>query len=189
MKIVLHGKLKAAFGDSLQIHADSVEDAIRGLTTQIPEWPGDMLIDVPGFDTIDKLSAKTDAGEIHLIPAMMGGGGKFGSILLGAALIGLSFIPGAQAGTLLLGKFASGVLASGIGMVISGAIGLFMKAPSISRSNDPPASKYLGVNKNTTEIGTPVKLAWGRIPPYGHYLSIQSNSDNMVHAVWPTNPT
>lgn len=187
MKIVLHGKLKAAFGDDFQIHADSVEDAIKALSTQVADWPEEMLIEVPGFDTVEKLSSYTDADEIHLIPALMGGGGKIGSILIGAALVAAAFIPGL--GTVAGVALKTVFLTMGASMVLNGVMSLFMKAPSVSRSNDPDASKYLGLNKNTTAIGTPIKLAWGEIPVAGHYLSLQSNSDNIVYAVWPANPT
>ena len=185
MKIVLHGKLKEAFGDSFQIYADSVEDALRAISTQTPDWPEDLLIDVPGFDTVEKLKAKTDAEEIHLIPAIMGGGGKFGQIIIGAALIAFAVFNPLGSSALIV-NFA---LAAGTSMALSGIMQLFMKAPKISRSNDPAASKYLGLNKNTTAIGTPIKLAWGTIPPGGHYLSIQSNADNLAHATWPTTPS
>lgn len=189
MKVCLHGTLRR-YGDSFDLEVETVADAITALSSQLPDWPRDMLLDVPGYDTLEKINARTDAEEIHVIPAVFGGGGKFGSIILGAALIGLSFIPGAgPAGTLLLGKYASAAMVAGATMVLNGVVGLFMKAPSISRENDPEASKYLGLNKNTTAIGTPITLAWGRIPPKGHYLSLQSNADTLVHAVWPTNPT
>ena len=102
MKVHLHGQLATLCGPTHTVDADCVEDAIRALSLQIKEWPREMLIDVPGFETVERLTAKTDIEEIHLLPSVFGGGGKFGSIILGVAMIGLSLIPGAQPGTLLL---------------------------------------------------------------------------------------
>lgn len=189
MKLHLHGKLKSLYGDSVCVDAETVEDALRAVSLQLPDWPSDVLIDVPGYDTVKFLTARTDAEEIHLVPSMYGGGGKFGSIILGAALIAIAIINPGIGGMILSQAGTSLFLSIGASLVLSGVMGLFMKAPKIDRSNDPEASKYLGLNKNTTKIGTPIKLAWGIIPPDGHYLSIQSNSNKLVNAVWPTTPT
>lgn len=165
------------------VQARTVADAIEGLSTQLPDWPRDLRIDVPGFDTDELLFAPTDLTEIHLVPAMFGGGGKFLNIIVGIALIGISFIPG-------IGTALSPILLSaGVGMLLGGVMALFMKAPSISKSNDPPASKYFGINDNTTESGTPITMAYGRINLFGHWLSLQSDADNLVIGTFPGTPT
>lgn len=192
MKIIPYGSI-SHYGE-LDIEAETVADAIEGWSCQVglDQVPlfQKMVIDVVGFDTEEKLFAKTDVKVIHLLPSMFGGGGAFGKILLGAALIGLSLIPGGVVGTMLLGKFALGVMAAGIGMVLSGVMQIFMKAPTVSKSDDPEASKYLGSGTNTTEIGTLIPKGYGRMLLGGHYLSIQVNSNDMVHGVFPdTVPT
>lgn len=194
MQIKLHGIFKEAYPGDYEIQADTIAEAIEGWSRQVAFYehlPYDQrpVVRVVGCDDIDKLYEKTEQIEIHLVPAMMGGGGKFGSILIGAALIGLSFIPGAQAGTLLLGKFATGVLAAGIGMVLSGVMGLFIKAPSVSKSKDPDASKYLGLSNNTTAIGTPIAICYGEVPVEGHVLALNVDATDMVTGTFPTNPT
>lgn len=193
MKIKLHGIFKEAYPGDFEIEADTVADAIEGWSRQVKfyehlSYEYRPVVRVVGFDDYDSLYEKTEQNEIHLVPAMMGGGGKFGSILIGAALIGLSFIPGAQAGTLLLGKFATGVLATGIGMVLSGVMGLFIKAPSVSKANDPEASKYLGLSNNTTAIGTPIAICYGEVPVDGHVLTLNVDATDMVTGTFPANP-
>jgi predicted phage tail protein len=114
---------------------------------------------------------------------MYGGGGKFGQIILGAALIGAAFIPGLGQ---IAGVAVSSILFSaGASMALTGISQLFMKAPTVDKSSDPPASKYLGNNKNTTVIGTLITMAWGRIKLTGHWLSVQVDSNDLVTTSFP----
>lgn len=194
MKIKLHGIFKEAYPGDYEIQADTVAEAIEGWSRQVGfyehlTYEFRPIVRVVGFDTYDSLYEKTEQKVIHLVPAMMGGGGKFGSILIGAALIGLAFIPGAAPASLLLGKFATGVLAAGIGMVLSGVMGLFIKAPSVSKSKDPDASKYLGLSNNTTAIGTPIAICYGEVPQQGHVLALNVDATDMVTGTFPANPT
>lgn len=178
MRLILHGQLRDLYGEYAEIETDRVADALEGWSRQMPNFPRKLLVDVVGFDTEEKLRAVTDVKEVHLIPAMFGGGGKFGSIILGAVVV--------VAGVLLLSTpFGIPLIVSGATMVLSGVVGLFMKAPTLSKANDPAASKYLGLNRNTTAIGTPITMAWGRTLQAGHFLSLQSQSDSLVHGVFP----
>lgn len=187
MKIHLHGELQDRYGDVFEIQARSAADAIEGLSRQLPDWPSELLIDVVGFETIDKLHAELEASEIHLVPAMFGGG-AVGKILIGVALIAFVFLaPGL--GIVLSQTLAGAILGTGIGLALGGVMQLFMKAPSISKSEDPPASKYFGINSNTAESGTNITLAYGRINLFGHWLSLQSDSDNLVIGTFPETPT
>ena len=136
-----------------------------------------------GFDTKEKLNEKTDIAELHLVPAMFGGGGSFGRILIGAALIAASFIPGiGQAVQIAL-------LSAGIGMAVGGVMDMFMKQPTVSKSNDPPASKYLGSGQNTTAIGTIIGMGGGRMLVGGQFMSIQVDSSELVYGTFPTTIT
>lgn len=181
MKLVLHGTLRDRFGESVEIETDTVADALEGWSRQAMSGER-MVVEVIDFDTDEKLHAKTDVDEVHVIPAMYGGGGKFMSIIVGAiqVVVGILLLPSAIGVALIV---------SGATMVLMGIVNLFMKAPSVSKSDDPPASKYLGLNKNTVDIGTPITLAGGTIELFGHWLSIQSDSDKLVVGSFPTNPT
>lgn len=189
MKIVLHGTLREQFGSSFDIQTSTPADAIEGLSRQLPNWPRELVIDCVGFDTEEKLRAPTDKAEIHLMPRMYGGGGKWGTILLGAALIGASFlIPGsgiALFGIASLHISAGMVFMMGASLMLAGVSQLFMKAPTSDKSADPPPSKYLGNSKNTTAIGTLITMAWGRIKLPGHWLSVQVDSSDLVTTSFP----
>lgn len=188
MRLIFHGQLRELYGPEAVMHADTVASAVEGFSRQNADWPKDMLVEVVGYDRPELL--KEHAEEIHLMPAMCGGGGKFGSILLGAAMVGLTFLPGA--GQLLqgimIGLKSSLIIAGGM-LMLQGVMGLFMKAPKMKKNQDPEASKYLGINKNTTEIGTPITMAWGQINLSGHWLSLQSDSTNLSYGSFPVNPT
>jgi predicted phage tail protein len=181
VKIVLHGLLKEQF-EGCEIKADTVADAIEGWSRQcgLAEIPAALrpVIEIVDFDTAESLVEKTDVTEIHLVPAMFGGKGGFGQILIGAALIGLSF-------TGVGAALSAGLMAAGIGMAIGGVMSMFMKAPSVGASQDPEPSKYLGSNGNTTQIGTLIGKGYGRFKGGGQYLSIQVNSQDMVFGSFP----
>lgn len=150
-----------------------------------------MIIEAVGFETEAKLYAPTESKEVHLIPAMHGGGG-IGKILLGVALIAAVVLMPASAfaiGSLAGSTVAGAVLGMGLGLVLGGIMQLFMKAPTVSKSEDPAASKYLSSGKNTTAFGTPIIMAWGRVKLFPHWLSIQVNSNNMVYGTFPASPT
>jgi predicted phage tail protein len=190
MQIKLYGKFAQDYPGEYIIEAENVAEAIDGWSRQVgfydhllvQERPVARIVD---FDTPKALLEATEQKVIHLVPAMMGGGGNFGKILIGAALIAVALTNPFSAGVLV----TSALLSAGIGMTLGGVMGLFMKAPSISKSNDPDASKYLGLSNNTTEIGTPIAFRIGRVPVSGHVLALNVDSSDMVSGTFPTSPT
>lgn len=183
MRLILHGELRRRYGTHFDFQARSVGEAVEGLSRQLPDWPRELLIEIPGFSSEEALQETTDVREVHLVPAMFGGG-AVGRILVGIVLIVASFvIPGLSAAV------AAALIATGISMTLGGIMALFMKAPSTSKSEDPPPSKYFGVNDNTAESGTPITLAYGRINLFGHWLSLQSDADKLVQGTFPASPT
>jgi len=180
MRLIFYGDLRNRFGTEVTMQANTVAEALEGFSRQV-DWPSDTLVEVVGFDTEDKLQSAAE--EVHIMPSLRGGGGKFGSIIMGALMVAVAFIPGV--GTAL----STSLLLSGGLMVAQGIVGLFMKAPKMGKNEDPEASKYLAANKNTTAVGTPITMAWGRIDLAGHWLSLQSDSNNLSYGVFPANPT
>lgn len=188
MKIILHGILAERFGREYEIITNRPADAIEGLSRQLPDWPRDLPIDVLDFPTYELLHEETTVTEIHLVPAMHGGGGV-GKIVLGVALIVTAafILPAAIAGATIVAGMTVGaaMFMVGVSLVLMGVSQLFMKAPTIDKSDDPPASKYLGINKNTATIGTLIPYAYGRMKIAGHWLSIQVNSNSLVTTSFP----
>lgn len=181
MKIIFHGRIADTFGREFEIQSNVPAEALEGLIRQLPGWDRGLVVDVLGFDTEEALRAPTDLNEIHVMPSMFGGGGV-GKIIIGAVLIVAGIvamtIPGGQA-------IGMGLISFGASLALAGVTELMMKAPSVDKSSDPPASKYLGINKNTAAIGTLIIMAWGRIKLSGHWLSLQSDSSDLVTASFP----
>lgn len=180
MRLIFHGVLRELYGVSAVMKVDSVAEAIEGFSRQQPDWPRNTLISAVGFDTPEKLAENSK--EVHLMPALVGGGGKYIKIAIGTALIVASFVVPA-------GPWTPIMQSAGVALFMSGVMGFFNKAPKLKGSDDPEASKYLGINRNTTAVNTPITLAWGQIDLAGHWLSLQSDSTNLSHGSFPANPT
>lgn len=188
MLIKLHGIFAQDFGPEYRIEADTIGEAIEGLTRQLGFY-GDRPIEqrptvrVLGVDDPKQLYEKTEQSEIHLVPAMIGGGGV-GKIIAGAALIAFAvFNPLGIASALVL----SAIMSVGATLVLSGAMQLFMKAPEISKgSADPEASKYFGLSDNTVNIGTPIPIQYGRGPATGHVLALNVDAKDLIYGNFPT---
>lgn len=185
MRLIFHGELRRLYGEAVDMCAATIADAIEGFSRQQENWPRKLRVVVAGHPTEASLYESPD--EVHLMPSLSGGSGKFGSIILGAALIGAAIIFAPAAGV-FGSALTSSLFVSGALMVAQGVVGLFLKAPSIGKNADPDASKYLGINTNTTEIGTPIIMAWGRCNLAPHWLSLQSDSTNLSYGVFPANP-
>lgn len=183
MLIKLHGIFAERYGKEHRIEAESVADAIEGFTRQV-NFFGDLSLEerpvarVAGFNTPESLYEKTEQKEIHLVPAMIGGG-SFARIAVGLLIIAVAIIaPWSLPITLSVASFGAGIALGGIMM-------LFTKAPTISKSKDPEASKYLGISDNTVAIGTPIPIQYGRGPATGHLLAINVDSSEMVFGQFP----
>lgn len=187
VKVILHGILKDRF-ESFEVAGTTPAEVIEGWSRQtgmdkipLDERP---ILTVASHDTYEKLMAplRKKVTELHIFPAMFGGGGV-GKILLGVAMVAVSFIPG-------IGQaIAAALLISGVTTALMGVVEMFMGAPSLSKEEDPEASKYIGTGRNTTAIGTPIGIGGGRMKIGGHFLSLQVNSSDMVQGMFPSLPT
>lgn len=183
------------YGPFFEIEAASAADALEGFSRQLHFYDDRVLDERPltrvvGYDSLDELKAEcSNDTELHLVPAMYGGGGNFGKIIIGAILItGAILLAPYTAGTSL--AFLPGALAGvGIGLGLMGAIGLFTKAPSTSKNADPPASKYLGSSDLTTAIGTLHAYCLGRMKLSGQVLSYVVSANSLTNVIFPASPT
>lgn len=177
--------------DALEIGATSVYEAIEGWSRQVcPSGRIPHLIEVVDFGTEESLRASTDVTEIYLYPAMYGGGGlgRFMGIIIGAAMIAGAIIATGGVGAVFTSTIATSIFISGATMMVMGVIGLFMPAPSLSKSEDPEASKYIGSGGNSTKIGTHIPMGGGRMMVGGHFLSVQVNAQELVYGAFPSTP-
>lgn len=187
IKVIPRGPLAKLY-PAIEIGARTAAEAIEGWSRQVGMKLSDnRVMEALGFPDERSLRAPTTATEVHLVPEMVGGGGGFFRIVLGAALIVGGFIVAGMAGPIgpILGK---SMIAAGIGMVIGGVMSLFMKAPTSSKENDPDPSKYLGGGTNSTEIGTIIPIGGGQMMIGGHFLSLQVNANELAIGEFPVTP-
>lgn len=173
--IYLHGYLNEYSKDPVQVFADSVAEAIHFLTQIFPK--GDPLpIRIEDVDSDTALFSKTNPlEEIHIYPEDRGSGGDrpgLGQILIGAALIGVTFLTGGA--TLFAGTaFAiesSTLMMTGAMMALGGLVQMLTPVPDAD--SDQQRSQYTQVNNNTAAIGTPVPIIYGTARADGHWISI-----------------
>jgi predicted phage tail protein len=171
----------------MKIAARTVAEALEGWSRQAIDNGRKLAVEVLDFDTEEKLRRPTDVTRIEVFPLMAGGGG-LGKILLGIAMIAVAILNPGIGGMMLSQAGVSAVAGIGISMVLGGIMSLFMKAPTISKSEDPDPSKYIGTGKNTTSIGTLMGIGGGRTLIGGQFLSIQVNSSEIVMGKFPESP-
>ena len=187
-KIKLYGELAEFVGHKeFEVQVDSLAKAVSFLINNFegidrfmnPKYyqvkVGDYAIDE------SELSHPIGQEDIHFIPVISGAGRGFGKILLGAALIGLAFIPFAGAGTGLGAAFKGGFSAAkfaNVGFISKGLAGLgtalvlqgvsemlfpLPKPPKFESEEDPRLSFSFGGTQQTGRAGTPVPLVYGEI--------------------------
>ena len=188
-KLKLHGELAKFVGqDEFEAVMRTSAEAIRFLVTNFPKveaYMSDKYYQVlVGKEDIDKedLHNPTGQSDIHIVPVITGAGGRspFGRILLGAVLIGASFLfPGAGLfGTQALGatgtaglagagiatKIGTAVSAIGAGLVLNGVSELLFPLPTPdAQEDDPRISFAFNGLTNTSRAGTAHPIVYGEI--------------------------
>ena len=187
-KIKLYGELAEFVGHKeFEVKADTLASAVSFLINNfegIDRFMNPKYYQVKvGNYAVDEseLSHPIGQEDIHFIPVISGAGRGFGKILLGAALIGLAFIPFAGAGTGLGAAFKGGFSAAkfaNVGFISKGLAGLgtalvlqgvsemlfpLPKPPKFESEEDPRLSFSFGGTQQTGRAGTPVPLVYGEI--------------------------
>lgn len=167
--IHFHGYLRKLVPEPIEVIADTVGEAIKKVTLQLPQLQPNALtgyksVQVAGCHSVNDFLSPSDMKEIHILPAFIGGkSGGIVQIIIGAILIAASFIPG-------IGQFLAPLLLNiGITLLIGGLLQL-VAAPNRNRNNNAK-SHYLGSPKNTVDIGTRIPILYGNRKVGGHYLS------------------
>jgi predicted phage tail protein len=197
-KIKLYGELAKFLGEkTLEAEVNNAAQAIRFLVVNFPKLEKHMadrsyrvLVDKWELDK-KELHYPSGASDIKIVPMVGGAGGNTGRILLGAALIGASFMfPGAgifgtfstsgvaAAGTTLTeAQIAAGLTvgsstlttigsitsAIGASLVLNGIATMLAPIETIPEANqDPRRSFNFSGIQNTTKAGVAVPVIYGR---------------------------
>lgn len=170
-RIKLYGKLAKFIGHRvLEADVSSAAEAVRFLLANWPELEQHMAdqhyrVSI-GTYALDKDELHDPAGqqEISIAP-VIAGAGTVGRIILGAVLIGLSFIPGLQAAAIFGSKLTVGaaLLSLGGGLVLGGLAQLLTPVPTVQQSDQDPRKTYnfSGIQQ-TSRQGTPVPVVYGK---------------------------
>ena len=186
-KIKLYGELAKFVGHKeFEVKADTLAHAVSFLINNfegIEKYmsPKHYQVKVSNYAVDEsELSHPIGKEDIHFVPIITGAGRGFGKILLGAALIGLSFISFAGApglGAAFKGGFSAANFAN-VGFISKGLAGLgaalvlqgvsemlfpLPKPPSFESEEDPRLSFSFGGTQQTGRAGTPVPLVFGEI--------------------------
>ena len=183
-KIKLYGELAKFVGHKeFQVKADTLSHAVSFLINNfagVEEYMSPKYYQVKvGNYVIDENEIQHPIGQedIHFVPVIQGAGRGLGKILLGGALIALSFgVGGVFANPLAFGAkgfgFASAGLGAkaafgiGAGLLLSGVSDMLFPVPEMpefSSEQDPRISFNFSGTQQTSRAGTPVPVVYGEI--------------------------
>jgi len=201
-KVKMYGELAEFVGyKELEAVVKNPAEAIRFLVTNFPKLEAYMANKyyqvLVGKDDVDKEDLHNPIGQddIHIVPVITGAGGNspFGRILLGAALIGASFLfPGAglfgKAGAELTGgivtgfgaKIGTALSAIGAGLVLNGVSEMLFPIPKPDMPEDDPriSFSFSGV-QNTSRAGTAHPIVYGEVVTGSIVISAGIDTDQV----------
>ena len=178
-KLKLYGELAEFIGHKqFEVKLNSISQAISFLVCNYPK--SEAYIAERSYKILvgdyevgeDELTHPIGQSDLHFVPVITGAGGNTGKILLGATLIGASFIPGLQ--TAFIGTFGltSPIQLSTISGTVGGLLALqgvsnmlfpLPEMPDNSNEQDPRISFSFSGIQNTSRAGTPVPVVYGEI--------------------------
>lgn len=179
-KIKLYGPLAEFIGRRvLQADVATAAEAVRFLVANFPEVEKHMAdqhyrVSTGDFDlTLDELHYPAGQEEIKIVPVVAGAGGATARILLGVALIALSFVSFGAAGTAFAGIGAAGGAAGstalfslGGALLLGGVAQLLSPVPKIPQGvdtqGDPRKSYSFSGIQQTSRQGVPVPIVYGK---------------------------
>lgn len=175
--ILLLGELGRQFGRRHRMVVHSAAEAIRALSANFPAFERELVASgergvgykvLSGREALalDQLHNPTGAQRIVIAPVISGAGGNgLGQILLGAALIAVSWWN--PMGWAAAGAFLSQATLYSVGtsMILGGVAQMISPTPASSGSTSPqnqPSYVFNGA-VNTTAQGQPVPVGYGRL--------------------------
>lgn len=194
-KVKLYGSLGKKYGTgTIEIYSKDLKEIFRALSSRFGEhfkttvvngsWhitkgkrKSITLSKEDTFISTEEVDLPLSDNEIHIFPAIMGAGGKGGSIgaiVLGVVLIAIAVVAviytgGAAAGLIgAIGSSAGQVALVGIAAVAYGVSSLLAQPPSTgsytsqAAGADQKQSFIFNGAVNNTEQGVPVPLVYGR---------------------------
>jgi predicted phage tail protein len=183
--IYLHGSLKELHPEPIKVHAQTAAEALS-ILKQLPGFDVEnpVPVRVKDIECRDALYAPTELTELHVYPALMGGGGNTNilQVIIGAVLVIVGAIlwwTGPAGGT--MASVGISMMMGGAMVMLGGIIGMLAPSPKYG-SSAGQQSLYIPANQNTVKIGTRIPLVYGRIRHFGHYLSFNVDAKKLDDA-------
>ena len=174
-RVHLHGAFKSFHDGPIEIDSETVWDAVEAVTTQVKGFQptladGRKVIQVAGYDTIEKMRSPSSDEDIHVFPSMVfSKNGGVVQTIIGVAFLVVGFF-------LLATPWGIPLMISGAAMIIGGVVQMLSPQPQMAGNEQEARSKYLGPAQNTVQIGTPIPILYGRRLVGGHILSMNIDS-------------
>ncbi|EJW3678470.1 tail assembly protein [Salmonella enterica] len=170
VRICLYGDLQR-FGKRISLSIRTAAEGIQALAIQLPGFrqrlsEGWYQVRIAGGDVVpDTLTARLHeplpAGAVmHIVPRLAGAKSGWAGVLLGAALIGASFIPGLNA------LAATVLFSSGTSMALGGVAQMLApqaKSSAMHSADNGRQNTYFSSLENMEAQGNPVPLAYGEV--------------------------
>ena len=180
--IQLHGILAKKFGRYFMLDVKTAKEATHALACQIPAFKAFMLdSERLGYrfavflgkkrtqknniseDEIDNI---TDASLIHIVPRVMGSGGKamgWLQVVAGVALIATGIGAGFGAAGFAASAMNAGLIGAGAGLLLGGVASLMMPTPQMDNRDEDGnrANNGFGGAVTTVAQGNPVPILYG----------------------------
>lgn len=182
--VVLLGELGKKFGRRHRFEINNPAEAIRALCVNHQGFESHLLESadrgiayrvIVGKDDVEaeRLHDPSGRQQIKIVPVIAGAGGKFGQVILGAALLGIAWWnpAGIMATTLFSAGGTTVTLASlsvnvGLGLVLGGVAQMLSPQPRADspaeRPENQPSYAFNGA-VNTTAQGQPVPIGYGKL--------------------------
>ncbi|MDZ5641664.1 tail assembly protein (plasmid) [Enterobacter sp. A103] len=169
--IVFHGDLQR-FGRRFRLQVATAREALHALVMQLPGLrahisPGWYQLRIAGSDTGEhelhqRLNDPLPQGAvIHLVPRVAGAAkGGLMQVVLGAAMVAASFIPGVGVAV------AAGLMSAGIGMAVGGVVNMLTpvpKTPAARNTDKGRQNTYFSGLDNAVAQGNPVPVVYGEM--------------------------
>lgn len=173
--IILLGELGKRYGRRHRLDVKSPAEAVRALCANFKDFAafvssshernvGYRVLNMR--EDVAKDDLHTPAGQqIAIVPVVAGAGGGIGQILLGAALIAVSFVPGLNVAVWagMSATYASVAFGIGVSLALGGVAQLLAPAPKQPAAQDQKQSYVFNGANNTTAQGQPVPIGYGRM--------------------------
>ena len=169
--IELHGILAKKFGRYFRLDVKTAKEATHALACQIPAFKAFMLdSERLGYRfavflgkkrtqknniSEDEIDSITTAEHIHIVPKVIGSGGKamgWLQVIAGAAMVGVGIFTG-----------NIGLIGAGAGLLLGGVASLMMPTPKIDNQDEDGNRPNNGFGGAVTTVaqGNPVPILYG----------------------------